>query len=164
MSSVLAMATELILALIRAGQLSPPAVLPVLRETHAHLLALRAHETGRRASLRPRGAAAPAVRSWQDSITRYNVTCLECRASLQWLTGRHLQKHGLDARAYRRKYGIPRTQPLAATAFTARRKRLIQQQRPWEKAPAYRQAQARRAAAHARTTPRQSRRRPPTAR
>src|SRR5262249_39484867 len=39
MSSMLAMATELILALVRTGQLSPSAVLPLLQETHAHLLA-----------------------------------------------------------------------------------------------------------------------------
>jgi len=154
MSSVLAMATELILALLRSGQLSPAAVVPILQETHAHLLALKAHETGRHASLSPQGAAVP---SWQASITPSSITCLECGVALQWLSGRHLQKHGLDARAYRRKYGIPRTQPLATPAVTARRQRLIQQQRPWEQAPTYRKAQAR-------TTARQPRRRPPPTR
>jgi predicted transcriptional regulator len=165
MSSVLAMATELILALIRAGQLSPSAVVPLLQETHAHLLALKARDGGSQARIPLRGAAVPAVLSWQASITPYSVTCLECGASLQWLSGRHLQKHGLDARAYRRKYGIPHAQLLAAQAVTARRKRLIQQQRPWEQAPTYRQAQARKAAAEAQSaTPRRTRRRPPTAR
>jgi hypothetical protein len=75
MSSVLAMATELILALLRTGQLSPAAVVPVLQETHAHLLALKAHEAGRRTSPLPRGAAVPAVPSWQASMTPLSITC-----------------------------------------------------------------------------------------
>jgi len=155
------MATELILALLRTGQLAPAAVVPVLQETHAHLLALQAHEAGRRASPLPRGAAGPAAPA---SLTPASITCLECGVSLQWLSGRHLLKHGLDAQAYRRKYGIPRTQPLATPAVTARRQRLIQQQRPWEQSPTYRKAQARRAAVHAHTTARQPRRRPPPTR
>jgi predicted transcriptional regulator len=161
MASVLAMATEVILALLRTGQLAPSAVVPVLQETHVHLLALQAHEGGSRASPPPRGAAVPA---WQASMTPSSITCLACGVALQWLSGRHLHKHGLDARAYRRQYGIPRTQPLAAPAVIARRQRLIRQQRPWEQAPSYRKAQARRAAVHARTTARQPRRRPPPTR
>ena len=161
MSSVLAMATEVILALLRTGQLAPAAVVPVLQETHAYLLALQAHEGGSRARPLPRGAAVPA---WQASMTPSSITCLECGVSLQWLSGRHLHKHGLDAQAYRRKYGIPRTQPLAIPAVIARRQRLIRQLRPWEQAPTYRQAQARRAAVQARTTARRSRRRPPPTR
>jgi predicted transcriptional regulator len=165
MSSVLAMATEVILALLRAGQLSPAAVVPVLQETHAYLLALQARETGRRTRPSPRGAAVPAGLPWQASLTPERITCLECGASLQWLSGRHLQKHGLDAQAYRRKYGIPRTQPLAIPAVTARRQRLIRQQRPWEKAPSYLHAQARQAAtAVQRVPPRRPRKRSPAAR
>ena len=149
MSSVLAMATEVILALLRTGQLAASAVVPVLQETHAHLLALKAHEVSSRASPSPRGAAAPMVPAWQASMTPSSITCLECGVSLQWLSGRHLRKHGLDAQAYRRKHGIPRTQPLATPAVIARRQQLIQQQRPWEQAPSFRKAQARRAAVHA---------------
>ena len=115
---------------------------------------LKAHKTGNRASLRPSGTAVPAGLSWQASLTHDRIICLECGASLQWLSGRHLHKHGLDARAYRRKYGIPRTQPLATPAVLARRQWPIRQQRPWERAPTYRKAQAR-------TTARQRRRRPP---
>jgi len=161
MSSVLAMATEVILALLRTGQLAPAAVVPVLQETHAHLLALQAHEGGSRTRPLPRGAAVPA---WQASMTPSSITCLECGVALQWLNWRHLRKHGLDAQAHRRKYGIPRTQPFATPAILARRQGLIRQQRPWERAPTYRKAQARRAAGHARTTARQPRRRPPPTR
>ena len=161
MSSMLAMATELVLALMRTGQLSPSAVLPVLQETHAHLLTLKAQETGNRANFPRSGAAVPAGLSWQASLTHDRIICLECGASLQWLSGRHLHKHGLDAQAYRRKHDIPRTQPLAAKAITAHRQRLIRQQRPWEKSPTYLQAQARQAAAAVQPAPpRPPRRRP----
>jgi len=164
MSSVLTMATEVILALLRTGQLAASAVVPVLQETHAHLLALQAHEARRRASPPPRGAAVPAVPAWQASMAPSSITCLECGVALQWLSGRHLRKHGLDAQAYRRKYGIPRTQPFATPAVLAHRQRLIRQRRPWEQAPSYRTAQARRAAVHARPTARQPRQRPPPTR
>jgi hypothetical protein len=41
------------------------------------------------------------------------------------------------------KYAIPRTQPLAARTTTERRRQVVQQTRPWEKAPTYRKGQAR---------------------
>ena len=47
----------------------------------------------------------------------------------------------MAARAYRAKYGIPRTRPLSAKDTTALRKKIVQQSRPWEKAPAYMKAQ-----------------------
>jgi hypothetical protein len=51
--------------------------------------------------------------------------------------------HGLDGPSYRAKYGIPRTQPLAARTTTERRRQVVQETRPWEKAPTYRKGQAR---------------------
>ena len=41
------------------------------------------------------------------------------------------------------KYGISRTQPLAARDTTARRRQVVQETRPWEQAPTYRKGQAR---------------------
>ena len=41
------------------------------------------------------------------------------------------------------KYAIPNTQPLSARALTERRRQVVQQSRPWEKAPTYRKGQAR---------------------
>jgi predicted transcriptional regulator len=58
------------------------------------------------------------------------------------LSVRHLKEHNLDARSYRAKYGIPRAQPLSAKDTTAMRKKIVQQSRPWEKAPTYMKAHA----------------------
>jgi predicted transcriptional regulator len=68
-----------------------------------------------------RGAVPPPA-DWRQSITRYAVACLECGATFPRLSVRHLRTHGLDAHAYRVRYGIPRTQPLSAHAIMARRK------------------------------------------
>ncbi len=46
------------------------------------------------------------------------TSCLACGASFKQLSGRHLKEHGLDGKAYRVKYGIPRAQPLAAKETT----------------------------------------------
>jgi hypothetical protein len=71
------------------------------------------------------------------SITKQTVTCLACGASFKQLSVRHLRAHGLDARSYRVKYGMPPRQPLSARAVTALRKQIVQRSRPWEKAPTY---------------------------
>jgi hypothetical protein len=65
------------------------------------------------------------------------VTWLECGVSLKQLSVRHLKEHGLDGKAYRVKYGIPRAQPLAAKDTTAKRKAIVQNSRPWERAPTF---------------------------
>ena len=164
MSSVLAMAKELVLAQIRAGHLSPEAMQTLLQDTYAHLRALQAHEDGRSISTVDERAEEPATVNWKHSLTKHTVSCLECGAAFKQLSVRHLKEHHLDLRAYRAKYGIPRTQPLSAKTVTVRRKQIVQQSRPWEKAPTYLQARARQAAAHARTTsPRRTRPRPSTA-
>jgi hypothetical protein len=67
--------------------------------------------------------------------------CLECGQSFKQLSVRHLKEHGLDGKAYRIKYGIPRTQALAAKEITSRRKEIVQRTRPWEKAPTFLKAQ-----------------------
>jgi hypothetical protein len=79
---------------------------------------------------------------WRKSITKYAITCLECRHAFKQLSIRHLRTHGLDARSYRTKYEMPRSQPLAARETTARRRQIVQETRPWEQSPTYRQGHA----------------------
>jgi hypothetical protein len=62
---------------------------------------------------------------------------------MKQLSIHHLGLHGLDGRSYRMKYAIPPTQPLAARSTTDRRRQVVRQTRPWEKAPTYRKGQAR---------------------
>ena len=137
MSSVLAMAKELVLAQIRAGHLPPDAMQTLLQDTYAHLMALQAHEEGRSLSTSDERTVVPAPVHWKKSITKHTVMCLQCGARFKQLSVRHLKDHELDGRSYRVKYGMPPRQPLSARAVTALRKQIVQRSRPWEKAPTY---------------------------
>ena len=139
--SLLEMAKDLTRSLIETGKLSPEAMGETLHQTYTTLTALKAQEEAETpASMSTAGTAAA---DWRKSITRHSITCLECGLRLKQLSIRHLMIHGLNARTYRAKYGIPQTQPLAARATTTRRRQVAREVRPWEKAQAYRKAQAR---------------------
>jgi predicted transcriptional regulator len=133
--SALEMAKELVMAQIQLGQLQAEQVQDALRQTHASLADLKAQEeTGTTSSVLV--TKTPPV-DWRKSITKHVVTCLECGQSFKQLSLRHLMMHGLDGRSYRVKYGIPRSQPLAAKTTTARRQQVVRETRPWEKTPTF---------------------------
>ena len=129
------------MAQIQAKTLPPEEMHQALQQTYASLQALKAQEDspGSVAVVTP--ATLPKPVNWRKNITKHTVTCLECRASFKQLSVRHLTEHGLDGKAYRIKYGIPRTQSLAAKEVTSRRKAMVQRSRPWEKAPTFVKAQ-----------------------
>jgi predicted transcriptional regulator len=133
--TTLEMTKELVIAQIEAKALSPDEVQSILRQTHAVLIDLQDQEVHH--------ATVPGSEDWKKSVTRHTITCLECGEPFKQLSGRHLKRHGLNARSYRAKYAIPWTQPLAAKDTTTRRKRLVQRIRPWEKAPQFVKAQQR---------------------
>jgi len=139
--TLLEMAKDLVMAQIAVHRLSPDEMHQALQQTYTSLLALTTQEDahGRVAVLTPKTPLKPIP--WRKSPTKYTVTCLECRASFKQLSVRHLKDHGLDGRSYRVKYGIPRTQSLAAKEITSRRKEIVQRSRPWEKAPTFVKAQ-----------------------
>ena len=134
--TILELAKDFVLAQMQVKVLSPDDIRNVLQHTHRSLMGLQAQEAGT-------GTAPPPARgNWRSSITKHTVMCLDCGARFKQLSVRHLRQHALDAQSYRTKYGIPRTQPLAAKATTALRKQIVQVTKPWEKAPKFVQAQA----------------------
>ena len=147
--TLLEMAKDLILAQIQAHKLAPEEIHTVLQQTYTSLKALKAQEEAHEsvAVATPKTLSAPV--NWKKSITKHRVTCLECGASFKQLSVLHLRGHGLDGQSYRTKYGMPRTQPLAAKEITARRKEVVQSSRPWEKAPTFLKAQEKAAKAGA---------------
>jgi predicted transcriptional regulator len=139
--TLLEMAKDLVMAQIAAHRLAPDEMHAALQHTYATLQALKAQEESHGSvAVAPPDIALKPVH-WRKSITKHAVTCLECGASFKQLSMRHLKAHGLDGRSYRIKYGIPRTQPLAAKATTSRRKEMVQRSKPWEKAPTFVKAQ-----------------------
>jgi predicted transcriptional regulator len=139
--SIVELAKELTLALIQRGNVSPEDLQATLQKTYTTLRALKVQEES--ATSAPVPLADASLVNWRKSIARLTITCLECGHQGRQLTNRHLMTHGLDARSYRIKYGMPRTQPLTSRSTTQRRQQIIQTARPWEKAPAYLKAQAR---------------------
>jgi predicted transcriptional regulator len=139
--TLLEMAKDLTRSLVETGRLSAENMQDVLQQTHTTLRALRGQEESGAATAVPVADASPV--NWRKSISRHVITCLECGLAMKQLSIRHLGLHGLDGRSYRMKYAIPRTQPLAARSTTDRRRQVVRQTRPWEKAPTYRKRQAR---------------------
>ncbi len=149
--TILEMAKDLVMAQIQAGKLPPDDMHKELQKTYVSLMELKAKEE---AATLAAGLAEGGARNgdgagdqspWKKSVKKYSIECLECGATFKQLSVRHLKEHGLDPKSYRTKYGIPRTQPLSAKDTTAIRKRIVQQSRPWEKAPTYLKAQAQKA-------------------
>ena len=134
--SLLTMAKDLALAQITAGHATPDSLTELLHSTYATLQQLQDREQSG-----PAAASHPSAVDWKKSITKHAITCLECGASFKQLSRRHLRLHDLDGRSYRRKYGIPPAQPLAARETTARRREIVPRTRPWEHSPTYPKAQ-----------------------
>ena len=135
--TLLEMAKDLVLAQIQVHRLSPDDMHAALQDTYSSLLALHAQEASNGLGAVETPETPPAAINWRKSITKQTVTCLACGASFKQLSVRHLRDHGLDARSYRVKYGMPPSQPLSARSVTALRKQIVQRSRPWEKAPTY---------------------------
>lgn len=135
--TLLEMTKALVLAQIEVQHVTPENLQTVLHSTYHALYQLQAQEA-EDCNVRDAGlqvnASTPDASAWQKSITKHTIRCLECGDSLKQLSRRHLQRHGLDSRSYRRKYGIPREQPLSSRVATARRRQLAKMIRPWEKA------------------------------
>lgn len=147
--TILEMAKDLVMAQIQAGALSPEEMQRELQRTYTNLAELKVKEDLGESSAGITGdidldsEGAQANVNWKRSIKKYSIECLVCGAAFRQLSVRHLKEHGLNARSYRLRFGIPRTQPLSAKDTTAMRKKIVQESRPWEKAPTYIKAQDR---------------------
>jgi predicted transcriptional regulator len=143
--TILEMTKDLMMTQIQTKALSPDDMRKVLHQTYSSLMTLKALEDGNGSVVAETPETPPAPVDWRKSITKHTVTCLECGQAFKQLSVRHLRHHALDARSYRAKYGIPRTQALAAKDTIVMRKQIVQETRPWEQAPMYRKAQTRKA-------------------
>ena len=152
--SVLEMAKDLVMAQIQVGALPLEDMHKELQKTYASLTELKNKEDAgetisdvafneKEEAPQESGKAKVIPDNWRQSIKKHVIVCMVCGAAFKQLSVRHLKEHGLDARSYRIKFGIPRTQPLSSKETTATRKKIVQRSRPWEKAPTYLKAQKR---------------------
>lgn len=70
-----------------------------------------------------RHAGLQATMEPRSSIQEDRVICLECGGDFRQLTANHLRSHHLTPREYKKKWGFPMKQPLAAKLLTRLRSR-----------------------------------------
>jgi predicted transcriptional regulator len=120
------MATVFVVARIHAGPCPPDVINQILHTTHATLFDLSRQEATQKIK-RQKGAMPPETlaslrqRPW-ETFQRSQVICLECGKAHRLLSSRHLVLHGLTAKAYKKKWGIPLGRPLSAQSLTQRRR------------------------------------------
>ena len=61
------------------------------------------------------------------SIQRTKVIDLETGQEFKIITNRHLKKLGLTTKEYKKKWGIPLSQPLSSKSLTAKRRKLAKE-------------------------------------
>jgi len=57
-----------------------------------------------------------------DSIQEDKIICLECGREFKQISHTHLKHHSLTPKEYRKKYSLPRKQPLTAQSLSEKRK------------------------------------------
>ena len=67
------------------------------------------------------------------SIKEKTITCLECGKVFKLITSKHLSTHGLDAEAYRRKWGLKPDVPLVCKSLQRTRRKKMKDMKLWEK-------------------------------
>ena len=116
--SLVQLASEIVLAQASRKRMTADEVNTAFTETFKALEELQGTQ-----SVSPSGTkleAAPQALDPGKSIQRYKIVCLECGKEFKMLSGKHLASHGLDAKSYRAKYGLPGRQPLCSKDLSAK--------------------------------------------
>ncbi len=81
-------------------------------------------------SILPEDMSSSGKQAWtgadldpRSSIQEDRVVCMECRSEFRQLTANHLRTHQISPREYKKKWGFPLKQPLAARVLTKLRSR-----------------------------------------
>lgn len=126
--SLTEMAVEITAAQAGHAKMSPEEVDEFLKVTFQRLKIMKEQEEG--AVTAHEGAEAQRAGLGIDplkSVQRNKVICLECGREFRQLSNAHLRSHGLDAKAYRQKWGFPTRFPLAAKSLVQKRKQLAKE-------------------------------------
>ena len=110
------MAAEIIQAQASHSRMTTEEMAAALNKTFEALKAIKDKEEGLAEEV------AEEKVSPKESIQRKKVICLECGKEFKQLTKAHLSGHGLTAKEYKQKYGIPMKQALAARNLSAKRR------------------------------------------
>lgn len=122
MATLLEMATEIVLSMAASSTLSKDELLAEIAAVHKGLAAIEKGEIVPE-GVQEESAAAPAV-SRKKAFGKDKVVCMLCGKGMKTLA-RHLKTaHGLKPGEYRKQFDIPRSQPLAAKAYSESRRQM----------------------------------------
>lgn len=120
MSTLLEMAVEIVSAHASATSMSKDELISEIASVYQALSAL---EKGESIQTEQADDAKPAI-SAKRSIGKNAITCMICGKAMKTLT-RHLKTaHDLKPGQYRKQFGIPRTQSLAAKSYSESRRQM----------------------------------------
>ncbi|GHV52087.1 transcriptional regulator [Deltaproteobacteria bacterium] len=78
------------------------------------------------------GIDAPVIEATK-SIKEKSVVCLECGKAFKIISKKHLAAHGLDAAAYKEKWGLKPKTVLVAKSLQRQRRKKMQDMKLWER-------------------------------
>jgi predicted transcriptional regulator len=123
MSKLLEMAVEIVSAHASTSRMSKEELLAELSEIHSALKQLDDGEQTAETTEESAASDEPAV-PLKKAFGKDKVYCMICGKGMTTL-GRHLRMvHGMTPVEYRKKFGIPRSQSLAAKNYSEQRKQM----------------------------------------
>lgn len=123
MATLLEMAAEIVAAHASTSALSKEELVAELAEIHQALSALEKGEMPLAEKAASEAPAVPAV-SRKKAFGKDKVVCMLCGKEMKTLA-RHLKTaHDMKPTEYRKQFDIPRTQPLAARAYSESRRQM----------------------------------------
>ncbi len=124
MATLLELAAEIVSSHASSSPMSGDELVQEIRNVFA---ALQALETGKEVVAPTVEEGKPAI-SAKEAFKKNEVVCMICgKGGMKTLT-RHLkQAHDMKPGAYRKQFGIPRTQSLTARAFSESRRKMAQE-------------------------------------
>jgi len=121
MATLLEMATEIVLSMATSSTMSKEELLTEIASVHKGLASIEKGETLPEPTAE--GSAAPAIPR-KKAFGKDKVVCMLCGKEMKTLA-RHLKTaHDLKPGEYRKQFDIPRTQPLAARAYSESRRQM----------------------------------------
>ncbi len=123
MATLLEMAAEIVAAHASTTPMSKEELIQEVAELHKALSSLEKGEEIGGEAVVEEAAAGPVV-TRKKAFGKDKIVCMICGKAMKTLA-RHLKSaHGLTAAEYRKQFDIPRTQPLAARAYSESRRQM----------------------------------------
>lgn len=124
MPTLLEMATSIVSAHASKNPMSKDELLAEIQEVYKALCAMEKGVVPTLEATATTEEGPVAVISKRKAFGKDKITCMLCGKSMTTLA-RHLgTEHGMKPGEYRKQFGIPRTQPLAAKAYSESRRQM----------------------------------------